>query len=181
MGGAEEGEVHHSMVDIMVSWTLGEAEEGARRLDPYVAEIRDPVHGYIKVTEEESTIIDSLFLQRLRRIHQLAGAYMVYLGGVHTRFEHVLGTMHVAGLIAELIANKVGLHREQIQEIRIVALLHDVGHGPYSHLFEEVLTEKTGLTHEDISQGWYSSPTSKTSWRRTAYPQRRCPSCASGS
>ena len=118
----------------------------------YVAEIRDPVHGYIKVTEEERTIIDSLFLQRLRRIHQLAGAYMVYPGGVHTRFEHVLGTMHVAGLIAESIANKVGLHREQIQEIRIAALLHDVGHGPYSHLFEEVLTEKTGLTHEDISQ-----------------------------
>ena len=118
----------------------------------YVAEIRDPVHGYIKITNEEREIIDSAFVQRLRRIHQLAGAYLVYPGGVHTRFEHVLGTMHVAGLIAESIANKIGLERDQIQEIRLAALLHDVGHGPFSHLFEEVLTEKTDLTHEDISQ-----------------------------
>jgi len=118
----------------------------------YVAEIRDPVHGYIKITENERAVIDSPFLQRLRRIHQLAGAYMVYPGGVHSRFEHVLGTMHVAGLIAESIADKVGLDDEKIQQLRLAALLHDVGHGPFSHLFEEVLTEKTDLTHEDISQ-----------------------------
>ena len=118
----------------------------------YVAEIRDPVHGYIRITEAERAIIDSPFVQRLRRIHQLAGAYMVYPGGVHTRFEHVVGTMHVAGLIAESIADKANLDEEQIQELRLAALLHDVGHGPFSHLFEEVLTEKTGLGHEDISQ-----------------------------
>ena len=59
----------------------------------YVAEIRDPVHGYIKITEEERAIIDSPFVQRLRRIHQLAGAYMVYPGGVHTRFE--LSLIHI--------------------------------------------------------------------------------------
>jgi HD superfamily phosphohydrolase len=118
----------------------------------YVSEIRDPVHGYIKITEEERAVLDSLFVQRLRRIHQLAGAYMVYPGGVHTRFDHVLGTMHVAGLAGESIANKVGLKKDQLQELRLAALLHDVGHGPYSHLFEEVLTEKTGLTHEDMSQ-----------------------------
>ena len=118
----------------------------------YIAEIRDPVHGYIKVTREERAIIDSIFLQRLRRIHQLAGAYMVYPGGIHTRFEHSLGTMHVAGLIAESVANKVGLDKRQVQEVRIAALLHDVGHGPYSHLFEEVLTDRTGITHEDMSQ-----------------------------
>jgi uncharacterized protein len=118
----------------------------------YVAEIRDPVHGYIKITEEERAIIDSPFVQRLRRIHQLAGAYMVYPGAVHTRFEHVVGTMHVAGLIAESIADKANLDEEQIQELRLAALLHDVGHGPFSHLFEEVLTEKTHLGHEDMSQ-----------------------------
>ncbi len=118
----------------------------------YVAEIRDPVHGYIKIKEEERAIIDSPFVQRLRRIHQLAGAYMVYPGGVHSRFEHVLGTMHVAGLIAESLADKVDLGEEQIQELRLAALLHDVGHGPFSHLFEEVLTDKTGLSHEDMSQ-----------------------------
>ena len=118
----------------------------------YVAEIRDPVHGYIRITQVERAVIDSPFVQRLRRIHQLAGAYMVYPGGVHSRFEHVLGTMHVAGLIAESIADKVDLDEGQIQELRLAALLHDVGHGPFSHLFEEVLTEKTGLTHEDMSQ-----------------------------
>ena len=118
----------------------------------FVAEIRDPIHGYIKITEEERQLIDSVFVQRLRRIHQLAGAYLVYPGGVHTRFEHCIGTMHVAGLIGQSVAAKAGLHDDDIQELRIAALLHDVGHGPFSHLFEEVLAEKTDLTHEDLSQ-----------------------------
>lgn len=118
----------------------------------YVGEIRDPVHGYIKITKEERDIIDSIFVQRLRRIHQLAGAYLVYPGGVHSRFEHVIGTMHVAGLIAQSVADKAGLRDDDVQELRIAALLHDVGHGPFSHLFEEVLAEKTSLTHEDLSQ-----------------------------
>jgi uncharacterized protein len=118
----------------------------------YVAEIRDPIHGYIKITKEERELIDSPFVQRLRRIHQLAGAYLVYPGGVHSRFEHVIGTMHVAGLIGQSLSNKAGLHDDDIQELRIAALLHDVGHGPFSHLFEEVLSEKSGLSHEDLSQ-----------------------------
>jgi HD superfamily phosphohydrolase len=118
----------------------------------YVAEIRDPIHGYIKITKEERELIDSIFVQRLRRIHQLAGAYLVYPGGVHSRFEHVIGTMHVAGLIGQSVASKAGLHDDDIQELRIAALLHDVGHGPFSHLFEEVLSEKSDLSHEDISQ-----------------------------
>lgn len=77
---------------------------------------------------------------------------MVYPGGVHSRFEHVLGTMHVTGLIAESIADQVGLGDEDVQELRLAGLLHDVGHGPFSHLFEEVLSERTKLSHEDISQ-----------------------------
>ena len=117
-----------------------------------MAEIRDPVHGYIKITEQERRIIDSPFLQRLRRIHQLAGAYMVYPGGVHSRFEHVLGTMHVTGLIAESIAAEAGLDEDHVQQLRLAGLLHDVGHGPFSHLFEEVLDDKTKLSHEEISQ-----------------------------
>jgi HD superfamily phosphohydrolase len=118
----------------------------------YVAEIRDPIHGYIKITNEERELIDSVFVQRLRRIHQLAGAYLVYPGGVHSRFEHVIGAMHVAGLVGQSVADKAGLSDDDIQELRIAGLLHDVGHGPFSHLFEEVLTEKTDLTHEDLSQ-----------------------------
>jgi HD superfamily phosphohydrolase len=117
-----------------------------------VAEIRDPVHGYIKVTEAERDVIDTPFLQRLRRIHQLAGAYMVYPGAVHTRFDHVTGAMHVAGQLAESLALWTDLKPDSIQEIRLAALLHDVGHGPFSHTFEEVLADRTTTTHEDISQ-----------------------------
>ena len=117
-----------------------------------VAEIRDPVHGYIKITEAERDVIDTPFVQRLRRIHQLAGAYLVYPGAVHTRFDHVTGAMHVAGQIADALSLWVELTPDQIQEIRLAALLHDVGHGPFSHTFEEVLADKTTTTHEDISQ-----------------------------
>src|ERR1700691_777143 len=139
----------------------------------YVAEIRDPVHGYIRITEAERDIIDSPFVQRLRRIHHLAGACMVYPGGVHTRFEHVVGTMHVAGLIAESIADKANLDEEQIQELRIAALLHDVGHGPFSHLFEEVLAEKTDLTHEGLSQRIVSESNIGDILRRNGYQPSR--------
>jgi HD superfamily phosphohydrolase len=117
-----------------------------------VAEIRDPVHGYVKVTEVERDLIDSPFVQRLRRIHQLAGSYLVFPGAVHTRFEHVVGTMHLAGEVAESLASDSGLAKDEVQEIRLAALLHDVGHGPFSHMYEEVLSEKSGTTHEDISQ-----------------------------
>lgn len=117
-----------------------------------VAEIRDPVHGYIKITSTERELIDSPFVQRLRRIHQLAGSYLVYPGATHTRFEHVIGTMHVAGLIAESLARGSDLRADEVEEVRIAALLHDVGHGPFSHMYEEVLSGKDGRSHEDISQ-----------------------------
>ena len=114
-----------------------------------VAEIRDPVHGYIRMTEVEKELIDSPYVQRLRRIHQLAGSYLVYPGATHTRFEHVIGTMHVAGLIAEALVRGSELDQDLVQEVRIAALLHDVGHGPFSHMYEEVLA---GKSHEEISQ-----------------------------
>ncbi len=117
-----------------------------------MAEIRDPVYGYVKITEVERELIDSPFVQRLRRIHQLAGAYLVYPGAVHTRFEHVVGAMNVAGMIAESLSRKVGVDTDDVQEVRLAALLHDAGHGPFSHMYEEVLTERTNLTHEDVTQ-----------------------------
>jgi len=117
-----------------------------------VAEIRDPVHGYVKLTEVERDLIDTSFVQRLRRVHQLAGSYLVYPGAVHTRFENVVGAMHIAGQIAESLVPTSGIGPDQVQEVRIAALLHDVGHGPFSHMYEEVLAERTDVTHEDISQ-----------------------------
>ena len=116
----------------------------------YVAEIRDPIHGYIKINEAEREIIDSPYIQRLRYIRQLAGAYLVYPGATHTRFEHVLGTMYVAGAISDRLFQLNEIDMDVAYELRLSALLHDVGHGPFSHMFDELLAEKN-LSHEDIS------------------------------
>jgi len=104
------------------------------------------------MTEVERELIDSPFLQRLRRIHQLAGSYLVYPGATHTRFEHSIGAMHVAGQIAESLVRVSEMSEGLVQEVRLAALLHDVGHGPFSHMYEEVLSGKGETSHEDISQ-----------------------------
>ena len=91
--------------------------------------------------------------QRLRRIKQLSGAHLVYPSAQHSRFEHSLGTMHVAGFAGETLLAKGYLSKEEsIQELRLAALLHDIGHGPFSHLFEEMLGAKCDLTHEDLGK-----------------------------
>ncbi|MCP8310943.1 MAG: HD domain-containing protein [Candidatus Methylarchaceae archaeon HK01M] len=118
----------------------------------FIGEIRDPVHGYIHITDVERETIDTSIFQRLRRIRQLAGANLTYPGAQHTRFEHSLGTMYLAGLAGSSLSSKTHITEDDIQELRLSALLHDVGHGPFSHLFEEALTEKKDITHEDISQ-----------------------------
>jgi HD superfamily phosphohydrolase len=118
----------------------------------FVAETRDPVHGYVRMTDVERELVDSPYVQRLRRIHQLAGAYLVYPGATHTRFEHVIGAMHVAGQIAESLSRSQEMDADLAQEVRVAALLHDVGHGPFSHMYEEVLSGKGRMSHEDITQ-----------------------------
>jgi HD superfamily phosphohydrolase len=118
------------------------------------SEIRDPIHGYIFATELETQIIDTEVFQRLRRIRQLAGCHLVYPGGQHSRFEHVIGTMHLAGMVAEVLRNRRSsdLGREDLKLLRLAGLLHDVGHGPFSHMFEEVMAERTVFTHEDMTK-----------------------------
>jgi len=108
--------------------------------------IKDPVHGYISVTEEELGVIDTYAVQRLRRIIQLPFVYLVYPGARHSRFDHSLGCMHLAGEFAE----KLGLDEHRRKVLRLAGLLHDVGHAPYSHLFEALLNEE-GLTHEAMT------------------------------
>jgi len=114
--------------------------------------IKDPVHDFIPITEIEKEVIDTAPVQRLRRIKQLAGVEYVYPGGVHTRLEHVFGAMHIAGMLSnELsISNEIELDKDTIQLLRLAGLLHDVGHGPFSHVFEGVL-EKHDKTHEDFT------------------------------
>ena len=106
------------------------------RKNGYWGEIKDPVHGYIYVTNIEQEIIDTFPLQRLRRIKQLAGAEYVYPGANHTRFEHSLGVMYLAGQLCENPQISEVLSGEESQMVRIAALLHDVGHGSFSHIFE---------------------------------------------
>lgn len=110
--------------------------------------IKDPIYGYIRLKESEKNILDTKALQRLRRIKQLSGAEYVYPAANHTRFEHSLGTFYLAGTLASSLPVK--LSPEDITKLKIAALLHDVGHGPFSHLLEPTMRQITGKTHEDL-------------------------------
>jgi HD superfamily phosphohydrolase len=117
----------------------------------YWGEIKDPVHGYVYITEAEKTIIDSYSMQRLRRLRQLAGSEYVYPGGNHTRFEHCVGVMYLAGKVVENPNISQAGDDEEVEATRIAGLLHDVGHGPFSHVFEQLLIKDLDKTHEDIT------------------------------
>lgn len=116
-------------------------------------DIIDPIHNFIRVYNKELEIIDSPAFQRLRRIKQLAGANFTYPGAQHTRFEHSLGVMHIAGLVGKALKTKGILKQDDIDNIRIAALLHDIGHGPFSHMFEETLSNNNSDTsHEQMGK-----------------------------
>ncbi|MDH5482539.1 MAG: HD domain-containing protein [Candidatus Bathyarchaeota archaeon] len=117
----------------------------------YWGEIKDPVHGYVYITESEKEIIDSYPVQRLRRLRQLAGAEYVYPGANHTRFEHSIGVMYLAGRVTENPNILQRISEEDAEMVKIAALLHDVGHGPFSHVFEHLLIKELDKTHEDIT------------------------------
>jgi HD superfamily phosphohydrolase len=110
--------------------------------------IRDSIHGDVFLSTLEVNIIDTPQFQRLRRIKQLGMTNLVYPSANHTRFEHSIGALHLAGRIAE----RLSLSRSEKKSVRIAALLHDVGHGPLSHTSEELLGRYLGQPHEDISR-----------------------------
>ena len=108
-------------------------------------DLRDPVHNFIHLSHEERKLLDAPPLQRLRGIRQLAMANLVYPGALHTRFDHTLGVMHVAGLMArQLRLDGDGNGKDDIRLLRLAALLHDVGHGPFSHVSEAALEQYAG-------------------------------------
>jgi HD superfamily phosphohydrolase len=109
-------------------------------------DIKDPIHGYIKLSDDEKNLLDSPQVQRLRRVRQLGLSSQVYPGATHTRFQHSLGVMYLAGRFAD----SLNLDEDKKQEIRTAGLLHDTGHGPFSHASENV-AEKRDIDHEDIS------------------------------
>ena len=98
-------------------------------------EIRDPIHGLIELLPKEVNLINTRAFQRLRRIRQLAMAFLVYPGTLHTRFDHSIGVMHIAGRICE----RLEVADKECKQIRLAALLHDIGHGPFSHVSEHLL------------------------------------------
>jgi HD superfamily phosphohydrolase len=118
----------------------------------YKAEIKDPVHGYVYINEFERELIDSFPFQRLHRLRQLAGAEFVYPGANHTRFEHSIGVMYLAGCLLSNSGLSQYISDEEAQMIRVAALLHDVGHGPFSHIFEHLLVKFLAKTHEDLTE-----------------------------
>ena len=111
-------------------------------------QLRDPVHNFISLRRDEVKLMDTIAMQRLRRISQLAMANLVYPGAMHTRFDHSVGVAHVAGLMAE----ELGLEKDDITLIRVAALLHDIGHGPFSHVSEQALEWYADRTTLDPAQ-----------------------------
>jgi len=115
-------------------------------------DIIDPIHDFVRVYGNELKIIDTPIFQRLRRIRQLSGAHLIYPGAQHTRFEHSLGVMHIASMAGQALAEKGIVSSDDIQNLRLAGLLHDIGHGPFSHLFEEIFEEKRKISHEDLGR-----------------------------
>ncbi|HEX3025305.1 MAG TPA: HD domain-containing protein, partial [Chitinophagaceae bacterium] len=113
--------------------------------------INDPVYGFITINHPLIfEIIAHPYYQRLRRIHQMALAYLVYPGAVHTRLHHSLGAYHLMGnAINELRAKGTEITEEEEIAAKAGILLHDVGHGPFSHALENQLLPN--VHHEDIS------------------------------
>jgi HD superfamily phosphohydrolase len=112
--------------------------------------IRDPLWNNITLDDLAIRLVDTRAFQRLRYVRQLGLAYLVYPGATHTRFEHALGTWHLAGRTIELLQGRGEIKAEHELEARIVAtaaLLHDIGHYPFSHALEEIGAPH----HEDVA------------------------------
>src|SRR5882757_11485671 len=113
--------------------------------------INDPVYGFITIDHPLIlTLVAHPWYQRLRRIHQMAFAQLVYPGAVHSRLHHSLGAFHLmCGALNELKSKGVDITPEEELGARIAILLHDIGHGPYSHALEHKLL--SGIDHEQLS------------------------------
>ncbi len=146
--------------------------------------IFDPVHRFIHFTSLEADLIDSKPFQRLRYIHQVGLTYLIYPGTTHTRFEHSMGTMHLASQIVDVIMRRDNLSDEVRdvmpgtvlpelraywkQVVRLAALCHDLGHSPFSHTTEELIPSEYG--HEEMTYKIIQSPLVSGIWKKIITP-----------
>ncbi|MCP1662886.1 MULTISPECIES: HD domain-containing protein [Methanocalculus] len=128
--------------------------------------IKDPVHGDIEVNQEIRSLLDIPAIQRLRMIRQLGFSFLVYPGANHTRFEHALGTMHLAGQLC----TRLCLHDDESRLLRAAALLHDIGHGPFSHAIEPLIRAFFGHGHDRVDHLLEDAETSRALTRLGADP-----------
>ncbi len=122
--------------------------------------INDPVYGFIKIpTELIFDLIEHPWFQRLRRIKQLGMTHLVYPGAVHSRFSHALGAMHLMQLAINVLQNKGHeITKHEAESVSIAILLHDIGHGPFSHALENSIVEN--INHETLSV-WFMDELNK--------------------
>ena len=113
-----------------------------------MATIKDSVHDHIEIEGVAEALLDTPTVQRLRHIRQLGTVQLVYPSANHTRFEHSLGVYH----LANRALGELGIEGRQAERIRAAALLHDVGHGPFSHNIEELTHRYTGKYHDDVDE-----------------------------
>jgi uncharacterized protein len=127
-----------------------------------VLSLRDPIHGFIRADPLEAALVNSRPLQRLRTIHQLGLTFLVFPGAEHSRFQHVLGAMHLAGRAYDALAARSdgllppGERARERRLARAAALLHDLGHAPFSHSAEELF--HGGIDHEEMTRRLIASP-----------------------
>lgn len=129
--------------------------------------VADPLHGYIKITKRardssaaaEQDLLDHVWLQRLRRIHQLQSAWWVFPGGEHSRFQHALGAMHLSGEWAKRLYENLSRLEPDVpsancveETLRVAGLLHDAGHGPFGHFFDQNFLDRYHVDHEVIGR-----------------------------
>jgi uncharacterized protein len=110
--------------------------------------VRDPIHGDITITGCLIDLLETPEVQRLHNIKQLGFAHLVFPGAHHTRFEHSLGSCMIASQIADIL----NLPEAEKQLVTCAALLHDIGHGPFSHTLESLLLERFGVDHVDLTE-----------------------------
>jgi HD superfamily phosphohydrolase len=112
--------------------------------------VRDPLYGFIGLTRREEALLESVSMQRLTRIKQLSHSYLVYPSATNNRFQHSLGTL----FIADRMCGRLNIQGKRREVIRAAALLHDVGHGPFSHTFEGPLSlwNKRKVSQEEVTR-----------------------------